>query len=105
MPRLLLVLAPIALALTASGSATDVISVTPTAKVATEPVPSTGDAADDPAIWIHPDDPARSLVLGTDKKGLAIQDGRNEGPQNFKLFNWEDVAGNRLLVDTTSSAS
>src|SRR5579875_2379969 len=43
--------------------------VTPAAKVQTEPVPSEGDAADDPAIWIHPDDPARSLVLGTDKKG------------------------------------
>ena len=69
MPRLLLVLAPIALALTAWGPATDVITVTPTAKVATEPVPSGGDAADDPAIWIHPDDPAKSLVLGTDKKG------------------------------------
>jgi 3-phytase len=25
------------------------------------------DDSDDPAIWIHPDDPARSLVLGTDK--------------------------------------
>ena len=69
MPRLLAVLAPIALALTAWGPATDVITVTPAAKVQTEPVPSEGDAADDPAIWIHPADPARSLVLGTDKKG------------------------------------
>ncbi len=42
---------------------------TPAARAQTEPVPSAGDAADDPAIWIHPDDPARSLVLGTDKKG------------------------------------
>jgi 3-phytase len=42
---------------------------TPAARVQTEPVPSAGDAADDPAIWIHPDDPAKSLVLGTDKKG------------------------------------
>ena len=24
---------------------------------------------DDPAIWIHPDDPAKSLILGTDKGG------------------------------------
>lgn len=30
----------------------------------TEPV---GVDADDPAIWIHPTDPARSLVIGTDK--------------------------------------
>jgi 3-phytase len=42
---------------------------TPQALVQTEPVPSRGDAADDPAIWIHPQDPALSLVLGTDKKG------------------------------------
>ncbi len=26
------------------------------------------DAADDPAVWIHPSDPAKSLVFGTDKK-------------------------------------
>ena len=44
-------------------------SVAPVAKVQTEPVPSHGDAADDPAIWVHPGDPALSLVLGTDKKG------------------------------------
>jgi 3-phytase len=42
---------------------------TPKASIETEPVPSEGDAADDPAIWVHPIDPARSLVLGTDKKG------------------------------------
>src|SRR5262249_41381269 len=34
---------------------------------------------------------------------LVIQDGENEGPQNFKIYTWEEVAGNRLLVDTTSS--
>jgi 3-phytase len=38
-------------------------------------VPSNGDAADDPAIWIHPIDPSKSLVLGTDKKGgLGVYD-------------------------------
>jgi 3-phytase len=42
---------------------------TPAAHVQTEAVPSSGDAADDPAIWVHPRVPARSLVLGTDKKG------------------------------------
>jgi 3-phytase len=62
-----LTLAPIALAF--AGPATDVVTVTPAAKVQTEPVPSAGDAADDPAIWIHPTDPARSLIIGTDKKG------------------------------------
>jgi 3-phytase len=43
--------------------------LTPQAAIETEPVPGEGDAADDPAIWIHPGDPAKSLVLGTDKKG------------------------------------
>ncbi len=32
--------------------------------VATEPV---GEDPDDPAVWIHPKDPSRSLILGTDK--------------------------------------
>ena len=27
----------------------------------------TGDAADDPAIWVNPNDPAKSLILGTNK--------------------------------------
>lgn len=41
----------------------------------TSPVASAGDAADDPAIWIHPKDPDLSLILGTDKKrGLAAYD-------------------------------
>jgi 3-phytase len=45
------------------------------ASAETDPVPSGGDAADDPALWIHPDDPARSRVLGTDKDaGLAVYD-------------------------------
>lgn len=41
----------------------------------TEPVASDGDAADDPAIWVHPSDPAQSLVIGTDKqRGLQLYD-------------------------------
>lgn len=39
------------------------------ATVETEPVPQEGDAADDPAIWVDRADPARSLILGTQKKG------------------------------------
>jgi 3-phytase len=34
-----------------------------------------GDAADDPAIWANPADPARSAIIGTDKLGgLAVYD-------------------------------
>jgi 3-phytase len=45
------------------------------ATVETEPVPNSGDAADDPAIWVHPTDPAQSTIIGTDKKGgIAVYD-------------------------------
>lgn len=40
-----------------------------------EPVASANDAADDAAIWVHPTDPARSLIIDTDKKkGLEVYD-------------------------------
>ncbi len=45
-----------------------VVDVTPAA--ATQPV---GNDADDPAIWLHPADPGRSLILGTNK--AAAPDG------------------------------
>ncbi|MGH2721332.1 MAG: phytase [Actinomycetota bacterium] len=48
-------------------------SVAPTAETA--PVRSSDDAADDPAVWVHPTDPARSLVIGTDRRaGLGVWD-------------------------------
>jgi len=41
----------------------------------TDQVLHAGDAADDPAIWVHPVDPLLSVVLGTDKKGgLGVYD-------------------------------
>lgn len=41
----------------------------------TDPVRHDGDAADDPAIWVHPSDPALSLILGDDKQGgLCVYD-------------------------------
>jgi 3-phytase len=40
-----------------------------------DPVGRQGDAADDPAIWIHPETPVKSRVLGTNKKqGLLAYD-------------------------------
>jgi 3-phytase len=47
----------------------------PTVQAAAEttPVTSFWDAADDPAIWVHPTDPAQSLVVATDKRrGLEV---------------------------------
>ena len=45
-------------------------AVTVTAVAQTPPVGTArADAADDPAIWRNPANPAASLVVGTDKKG------------------------------------
>ncbi len=41
----------------------------------TAPVARAGDAADDPALWIHPTDPDGARILGTNKKqGLLVYD-------------------------------
>lgn len=43
--------------------------------VHTDPAPTTGDAADDPAIWVNTAEPEQSRVLGTDKRaGLGVYD-------------------------------
>ncbi|MCY4344038.1 MAG: phytase [Gammaproteobacteria bacterium] len=45
------------------------------ASAETAPVASSGDAADDPAIWVNPANPDSSLILATDKRrGLAVYD-------------------------------
>lgn len=45
------------------------------AVAATDAVANLDDAADDAAIWVHPQDPSLSLVLGTNKKaGLEVYD-------------------------------
>ena len=46
-----------------------------TADVETQPVSHSGDAADDPALWVHPTDRALSLLIGNDKQGaLEVYD-------------------------------
>ena len=35
----------------------------------TTPVDTTGDAMDDPAVWVHPTDPSRSPAMENDKGG------------------------------------
>lgn len=51
------------------GGGTPPLTDTATATVETVPVSHVGDAAHDPAIWPHPTDPAKSLVIGNDKEG------------------------------------
>jgi 3-phytase len=62
-----------AIACSSASAASPGRTVAPT--VETDPVPHGGDAADDPAIWIHPSRPALSTVIGTDKQGgIAVYD-------------------------------
>jgi len=58
----------------------------------TDAVPSLGDAADDPAIWINPRNPAQSRVLGTDKKGgLLVYDLDGRETQNLRVGRLNNV--------------
>ncbi|MEG8041272.1 phytase [Sphingomonas sp. LR60] len=72
---------PLALLLSGCATATPVAQpaadTVPTvaATAETDPVDTAADAADDPAIWRNPRDPAKSLVIGTDKQaGIHVYD-------------------------------
>ncbi len=52
-----------------SAASADAPIVVVSAVIETEPVSSDGDAADDSCVWVHPDDPAQSLIIGTNKDG------------------------------------
>lgn len=80
----------------------------------TEPVASAHDAADDAAIWVHPRDPARSRVIGTDKQGglyvydlagtvlQALPDGRMN---NVDLRDNFEIGGRRMTLVAASNRS
>ena len=75
-PRSLSVVSAVVTALALSGMPAQRAAAEPLAAptavpstLETERVLNTGDAADDPAIWAHPTDPALSLLIGNDKKG------------------------------------
>ena len=77
--------------------------------VATDPV---GKDADDPAIWVHPTDPDRSLVLGTDKSDapngalylfgldgrVRVKVGGLDRPNNVDVEYGLTVAGQRIDI-------
>ncbi len=44
-----------------------------TADAETDVIMHEGDVADDPAVWIHPSDPYKSLIIGTHKKGGGLE--------------------------------
>ena len=82
------------------------------ARVESAPAESYGDAADDPVIWANPEDPARSLVIATDKKaGIYVYDMQGRVVQfladgkmnNVDLRDGFDLGGNRVVVVTASN--
>ena len=82
--------------------------------VETEPVATFGDAADDPAIWVHPTNPERSLVIGTNKKrGLDVYDLEGRTVQTLPDGNMNNVdlrydfplGGEQVALVTASNRS
>jgi 3-phytase len=75
-----------------------------TAVAETAPVQETDDAADDPAIWVHPQDPSKSLIIGTNKqRGLNVYklNGMELSSHDFGRINNVDVRYNFPLTDGT----
>lgn len=111
----LLLLASAALALTACETddvwVDDGIPAIPVAASAeTDPMTGMGDRADDPAVWVNPDDAGASLILGTNKdEGLHVYDLAGKELQFLDVgrVNNVDVRGNIAVAsnDETNSVS
>ncbi|HYJ69163.1 MAG TPA: phytase [Nocardioidaceae bacterium] len=59
----------------------------------TEPVAHAGDAADDPAIWVHPTSPGQSLIIGNDKQG-ALETYNLDGSREQRITTGTAFWGN-----------
>lgn len=59
----------------------------------TEPVEHSGDAADEPAVWVHPKNPKKSLIIGNDKRG-ALETYNLDGSRQQQLTSDKDFWGN-----------
>jgi 3-phytase len=82
--------APIAIKPSADIASVTIASVS--AEVQTPPMVRFGDAADDPAIWVHPKNAQRSLVLATNKKqGLMVYDLQGREVQSIPTGNINNV--------------
>jgi myo-inositol-hexaphosphate 3-phosphohydrolase len=85
-------------AATVAAAVTSVVSLDET-----DPVAASGDAADDPAIWVDESNPARSLVLGNNKQGaLESYDLSGNRVQRITtgvtFYGNVDVRGNTIAV-------
>jgi len=108
----LLILTTLLASGTTSYAESDVVSVP--AWRETVAAPSTGDAADDPAIWVHPSDPAQSLVIGTNKEGgLMVMDLEGKSlqylpgtePNNVDLRSGFPLGGKQVTLVAASDRS
>lgn len=90
----------------------EAVTVSPSGE--TEPVMSFGDAADDPAIWVHPDDPELSIIIGAQKKrGINVYDlsgnllqSRADGRiNNVDVRSGFQLGGSEVAVVTGSNRS
>lgn len=114
MERHALVLAVVFAAALAAGPAREGRAEPVVAAVETDPVPHGEDAADDPAIWIHPTDPSLTTVVGTDKRGgLAVYDlsgtqlhyYADSAPNNVDLRYNVSLGGKRVDLVATSDTT
>lgn len=76
-------------------------------KLETTEVDDDGDAADDPAFWLHPTDASKSMIIGTNKQGGLMaynMDGEelqylNEGePNNVDIRNVKAADGSTISL-------
>lgn len=70
------------------------------AVVETAVMPDAEDAADDPAIWVHPSMPERSLIIGTNKqRGLVVYrlDGTEASKRDDGRINNVDLRQNVII--------
>ena len=95
-------LSAFALMMLAGACVTDntVVAMVPAARE-TKGMGAEGDAADDPAIWVNPNDPAKSLILGTNKdEGLYVYNLAGEELQKIPvgMSNNVDLRGNLAVI-------
>jgi 3-phytase len=94
--------AALGLLLLAGACATDnVVPVIVPAAIETPGMGTTGDAADDPAVWVHPTDASKSLILGTNKDaGVYVYgiDGSEKQKLLVGLANNVDLRGNLAVA-------
>ncbi|MDP3739751.1 MAG: phytase [Hyphomonadaceae bacterium] len=92
----------IAAALVVGACASDTIVASPVPALReTAPMSGAGDRADDPAVWVNPNDPARSLILATNKdEGVYVYtlDGVELQKMPAGLSNNVDVRGNLAVA-------